>query len=77
MTKKRRYKTPVESMTMTELALLYAADLTPHSAVNRLMKWISKIPKLVRALNEAGYRKHSKRFSPEQVALIFRYLGEP
>ena len=64
-------------MTKQQLALLYSADLTPHSAVNRLMRWIGQCEPLLKALDETGYKKYNRIFSPKQVALIFQYLGEP
>lgn len=67
----------ITSMTKRELAMLYAPELTPHAAVNRLMTWISRIPKLGRELEQTGYQKHCKLLSPDQVQLIFKYLGEP
>jgi hypothetical protein len=71
------YEMEITSMTKTELAMLYAPDLTPHSAVNRLARWMACNPLLMAALRRTGYRKTARRFSPRQVALIVRYLGEP
>ncbi|MBR0046446.1 MAG: DUF4248 domain-containing protein [Bacteroidaceae bacterium] len=71
------YEIDIVSMTKTELAMLYAPDLTPHSAVNRLAKWIACNKLLTAALRRTGYRKTARRFSPKQVKLIFHYLGEP
>lgn len=68
---------PATTMTKQELALLYAPDLTPHAAVNRLMAWIRYHPKLTQALNNTGYRKTAKVLTPRQVTLIYHYLGEP
>jgi hypothetical protein len=77
-TMKKRYGIfPYVAMTKSELAQLYAPDLTPHSAVNRLMAWIAGNRALVRALDRTGYTKHCKLLQPCQVALIVKYLGEP
>lgn len=65
------------AMTKQQLALLFCDGLTPHAAVNRLMKWIAHCPALLEALYATGYKKHNRIFSPKQVALIFQYLGEP
>lgn len=67
----------VAAMSKHELAMLYAPNLTPHAAVNRLMNWINLHPTLSSELPKTGYRKTSKLFSPQQVALIVEYLGEP
>lgn len=71
------YDIDIVSMTKQELAQLYAPDLTPHAAVNRLTRWIAYNPKLSDALLRTGYRKTLRRLSPRQVELIVRHLGEP
>lgn len=71
------YENEIVSMTKTELAVLYAPDIKPHSAVNRLNKWITLNKPLIAALRRTGYKKNARRFSPKQVKLIFHYLGEP
>lgn len=74
-----RYKYDIDIMPMSkqELAQMYAPELTPHAAVNRLMSWIKRHPILFSALMQTGYKKTSKVFSPKQVELIIEYLGEP
>jgi len=67
----------VVPMTKTELAQLYAPELTSHSAVNRLMRWVNHHPVLREELQRAGYRKCSHLLSARMVALIIEYLGEP
>lgn len=64
-------------MSKQELAQMYAPDLTPRAAVNRLAKWIKINPALVKALEAAGYVKQSKIFTSKQVKIIMEYLGEP
>ena len=71
------FESEITAMSKRELAMLYALDLTPRSAVNRLMLWINHNPALVAALQATGYRKTAKIFSPIQVKLIYTYLGEP
>jgi len=68
---------PVTGMSKQELALLYSPDLTPHGAVNRLMRWVNRDPAFLAALERVGYRKHSKLLSPLQVGVFFEFLGEP
>lgn len=65
------------SMTKRELATLYAPELEPHAAVNRLTRWIACNPSLALALRSAGYRKTQRLLSPRQVGLIVEHLGEP
>lgn len=64
-------------MSKGQLAQLYAPDLKPGSAVNRLMKWISMQPELMERLRQCGYERRLRVFTVRQVELIFEYLGTP
>ena len=68
---------PMRPISKTELALSYMPALSPHSAVNRLMAWITQCQPLFTQLLQTGYRKTQKQFSGQQHALILQYLGEP
>ncbi len=57
-----------------EWALRLFPHSSPHVAVNHLMAWIERCPPLMKALQNAGYHKRSKYFSPEQKELISDYL---
>lgn len=71
-------KFPIRSYTKKELALCYfPTSVNPHSAVNHLMSWINRCTPLRNALEEQGYQKTSKWFSPREVKLITEHLGEP
>ena len=71
------YDMDIVAMSKQELAQMYAPDLTPHAAVNRLMTWIHHHPTLTEELHRTGYRKTARVFTPRQVHLIVDYLGEP
>ena len=71
------YEMEIVGMGKGELAEMYAPDLSPHAALNRLSRWIDYNPQLSEALRQTGYRRHARRFSPRQVELIFQFLGEP
>ena len=60
-----------------QLAALYAPCLSERGALKRLQAWIDFNPRLARALERAGFRKHQKLLTPRQVDIIYRYLGEP
>ena len=60
-----------------ELACIYFPDSLPHTAVNRLTRWIKRCPPLMAALHDKHYDKTSKIYSSRQVRLIVEYLGEP
>ena len=66
-----------KTFSKTELALLYAPELEPRSALNRLMMWIKHNRDLYAALLATGYHTNQKLFTAAQTALIFQYLGEP
>lgn len=60
-----------------DLAVAYAPDITPSSALNRLAAWIHHHKVLYRALIESGYTDRQRIFNSVQVELIFLYLGRP
>lgn len=67
----------ITPMKKRDLAQLYAPDLTPRAAVNRLREWIDRHPILTAELAKCGYRKTARVFTAKQVRLIITYLGEP
>ena len=69
---------PIRTFSKKELAVLYFPSTTsPHTAVNHLMSWIRNCEPLWILLQDSGYQKTSKYFTPKQVGMIFEYLGEP
>lgn len=60
-----------------ELALGYAPELTAGGAVKRLGMWMKYNQQLWNELLRCGYRPRQKLFTPQQVEIIFRFLGEP
>ena len=67
----------IKSYSKSVLAVAYAPDIAPASAVARLNRWIHKCRPLYEALLFTGYYETQKVFTAKQVALIFEYLGEP
>ncbi|WP_297900731.1 DUF4248 domain-containing protein [uncultured Parabacteroides sp.] len=61
----------------SDLAVLYFPELASHQACNRLRRWIVRCTELHDRLREAGYRSEQRIFTPRQVGLIVRFLGEP
>ena len=61
----------------SDLASLYFPDLAPHQACNRLRRWIIRCKELHEELLLSGYSPTQRFFTPRQVRLIIRYLGEP
>lgn len=60
-----------------ELAMAYAPDLLPESAVNRLAQWFKQNRNLTEELHRHGYRPRQQVFTSVQVEIIFRHLGKP
>ena len=60
-----------------DLALMYFPGSKPHTAVNRLMRWIGRCGQLRSALEAAHYYPHSRHFTARQVQLIVDFLGPP
>ena len=61
------------------VAQLYYPDDTPRTAVNKFHAEILQTPALLKALLAAGYDPSAKNrtFSPRQLQLIVRHLGQP
>ena len=68
---------PVRPYYKRELAVAYAPDIAPASALNRFSSWLKHNKQLTRALERTGYTKRQQVFTSLQVELIFRYLGRP
>lgn len=59
------------------LARLYFPELARHQACNRLRRWILHCHELHAELLRNGYRPAQRLFTPRQVRIIIRYLGDP
>ena len=68
---------PLRPYYKRDLAIAYAPDITPASALNRLALWIHHNAALHEALLLAGYQVRQRMFTSLQVELICRYLGRP
>ena len=68
---------PVRPYSKRELAMAYAPEISPVSALNRLAEWMRYNDRLTRELGDTGYRPRQRVFTSLQVELIFRYLGRP
>ncbi len=61
-----------------ELAELYFPETgNARSAVANLRNLLHRNPELIRELGEASYKSRDKMFTPKQVSILVRYLGEP
>ena len=67
----------IRAYSKKELALSYFPTSTHDSAVRHLTDWLRRCAPLWAALEATGYDKRTKYFTPLQVGLIVKYLGDP
>ena len=68
----------IRTYTKQELAQLYFPDAANgENAMKVLNKWIKLNIELRNELCATHYSKWSRSFTPRQVAILTRYLGEP
>lgn len=67
----------IRAYAKSELARAYNPQIAPHSALNKLGRWIKYNRRLYAELLDTGYTDKQQGFTPRQVRLIFEYLGEP
>lgn len=61
-----------------ELARFYFPDTAnDESAVANLRNLTRRVPGLDKELKATGYKPRDKIFTPKQVGILVRYLGEP
>lgn len=68
----------IRPYTKRELAKLYFPDtVNEETAVANLRNLMRRNPELLDELEEAHYRTRDKVFTPRQVGILVRFLGEP
>ena len=67
----------MQTLNKTQLALQFAPELTPNSALNRLHRWIHGDQELLAALRTTGYRDSQRVLTYKQLAIIYEYIGTP
>ena len=67
----------IRSYSKSELAQLYAPDITSKAAVKKLNHWIALKPGLLDKLYVTGMAPKAKYYTPLQVHIIVEALGEP
>ena len=63
--------------TKKELAMAYCPDIDYSAALKKLNQWIRTNAELSARLAATGYIPTQRRFTPQQVKLLYHYLGEP
>ena len=69
--------TPSGFVGKAQLAEVYAPELSTKGALKRLHVWLHSSSTLLAELVANGYRDRQKYFTPLQVQIIYRHLGEP
>lgn len=64
------------AMKTYELAQRYFPSTSRDSSVRRLRRWLQADSHLYDALRRAGYRSHQHYFTPRQVEVFRRIMGE-
>lgn len=77
MDKNKSIDFEIRAYSKKELALCYFPDLDPKSAGKRLKRWITKNEELYEELKKTCYNETFRSFSPRQVRIIVKYLGDP
>ena len=70
-------RTAVRSYTKSELAQLYSPGAKYESAIRMLNLYLHRCVGLMDELLRLGYSPNNRRFTRQQVAVVFDYLGEP
>ncbi|WP_278832555.1 DUF4248 domain-containing protein [Porphyromonas cangingivalis] len=60
-----------------ELATLYYVDVLPEVASRNLRRDIKEYPELYQSLVDSGWSDRKRTFTPRQVELLRRFLGDP
>ncbi len=68
---------PVKSYSLSELSQLFSPSLSLSATTKQLLRWMLRHPNLVLRLQETGWQKGGRRFSPKQIPLLFDCIGPP
>ena len=60
-----------------ELALLYNPYMSPEGALRKMRRWINRQPELKAQMDVLQVSRTDRQYTPMQVRLIVKYLGEP
>ncbi|MCD8184702.1 MAG: DUF4248 domain-containing protein [Bacteroides sp.] len=67
----------VRAYSKVELSMLYNPAFCLTNALHTLATWIRLNFPLWEELTAIGYNKYRRCFTPREVSLIVKYLGEP
>ncbi|WP_321332058.1 DUF4248 domain-containing protein [uncultured Bacteroides sp.] len=68
---------PIRTYSKAELAMLYCPNQCITLALNTLYRWMRLNTALMAELQSVGYYRFRRSFTPLEVRIIVKYLGEP
>ncbi len=68
---------PIRTYSKAELAMLYCPNQCVTLALSSLYRWMKLNTSLMAELQSVGYYKYRHSFTPLEVRIIVKYLGEP
>jgi hypothetical protein len=68
---------PIRTYTKAELAALYCPCDRLKSSQNNFWRWMQLNKKLMSELKSVDYYKYRRSFTPLEVSIIVKYMGEP
>lgn len=67
----------IRAYTKAELAALYNPTQCITVALKTLARWMRAHKALMQEMEEAEYNKYRKSFTPREVQILVKHLGEP
>ena len=67
----------IRTYSKVELAHMYNPTQCITVALQTLSRWVRMNTLLMDELNAIGYNKYRRVFTPREVGILVRYLGEP
>ena len=67
----------IRTYSKAEMARLYNPSMCITLALQTLARWMRMNTALMDELNLIGYNKYRRAFTPAEVRIIIKFLGEP
>lgn len=67
----------IRTYSKVEMARLYNPTMCLTLALQTLARWMRMNTTLMDELEQIGYNKYRRAFTPAEVRIIVKYLGEP
>lgn len=67
----------IKTYLKTELALLYNPYMSTEGALRKMRRWIIRNPELKAEMDALQISLTDRQYTPKQVGVIVKHLGEP